>query len=111
MSSEFTIDLLKISLSAAVPLWVDTILRENWSVDRLQRESAEAAQEIAEHGDRILFKSKGTAQAFNALAKGIAILSFCPGGIEVFGLKFGTNTGPCKIKVVRDGNRIKFTPK
>jgi len=43
---------------------------------------------IAEHGDDILFRSKrkgATASAFNALAEGIAILSFAPGGVKVFG--------------------------
>ena len=57
-----------------------------WS--EIQPKLAVCGQMIAEHGDNILFRSvkKGeTAAAFNALAEGIAILSFAPGGITFMG--------------------------
>lgn len=82
--------LLAISLSAAVPLWQEELKALPWSeVDKLREE---AARVIAEKGDVIQFRSKKkgeTADAFNHLAKGIAILSFAPGGVSVASVKHG----------------------
>lgn len=82
-------ELLKMSLSAAVPLWIAQFKDRPWK--EISQIASEASQFIAEHGDDILFKSKkrgATAQAFNHLAKGIAALSFVPGGVKIFGLHF-----------------------
>ena len=81
--------LLKLTLEAAVPLWILKIQDENWPWDRLQAEAKEAAQIVAEKGDIIQFRSKKkgeTAAAFNALAKGLSILAFAPGGVTFLGL-------------------------
>ena len=88
--------LVLITLEAAVPLWRMQIQSEGWSWERIQAEAQECSQMIAEHGDNIMFRSKvkgETAKAFNALAKGIALLSFCPGGVKPFGgaLRFGND--------------------
>jgi hypothetical protein len=43
---------------------------------------------LAEKGDVLLFGSKQKGQAadlFNRLARAIAVLSFCPGGVHLFG--------------------------
>jgi hypothetical protein len=84
-----TQSLLSISLSAAVPLWAMQFRDLSW--DTLQSYLPDIIDMVASHGDNILYRSKKsgeTAAAFNALAKGIAILSFCPGGVKVFGNHF-----------------------
>jgi len=82
-------DLLTIALSAAVPLRVEEFKRRPWS--ELQTRAAECAQIVAEKGDIIQYRSKKkgeTAKAFNALAEGLAIGAFAPGGIRFAGLHF-----------------------
>lgn len=79
--------LLKIALQTAVPLWIQEFKQKSW--DEIQRISTEASEFLAEHGDALMYKQKGTtAKAFNHLAKGIAALSFVPGGVKTFGLHF-----------------------
>jgi hypothetical protein len=81
-----TRELLRTSLEAAVPLWVLRV--RSYTIAERDERLQYCGQMIAEHGDDILFRSKkkgGTAAAFNALAEGIAILSFAPGGVNVFG--------------------------
>ena len=76
---------LVVSLEVAVPLWVERI-RAGEVVD-----APSIAQTIAEKGDVLMFGSKRKgeqAAVFNELAKGIAMLSFCPGGVTTFGLHF-----------------------
>ena len=82
-------ELLKMSLSAAVPLYVEEFRHRAW--DDLVLEAHAASQIVAEKGDIVLFRSrkKGeSAKVFNALARGIAILSFAPGGVTAFGMHF-----------------------
>lgn len=82
-------ELLKTSLSAAVPLWILQFQDRPWQ--EVMAIAKESSQEIAEHGDIIMFKGpkRGqTAQAFNALAKGIAALAFVPGGVKFLGMHF-----------------------
>lgn len=79
-------DLLRMTLAAAIPLWIHELKDKPWAyvAARAQR----SAQEVAEHGDIIQFKAKKhgeTAAAFNALAEGLAALSFCPGGVKFLG--------------------------
>lgn len=80
---------MQTALEAAVPLWVMRLRSETW--ETLQKRCKECSQIVAEKGDIILFKSakKGeTAAAFNALAEGLAILSFCPGGVKFLDIHF-----------------------
>lgn len=80
---------LKIALSAAVPLWVEELKRR--PLKEVLARAPECAQAVAEKGDVIQFRSKRrgeTAEAFNRLAEGVAILSFAPGGVKAFGLHF-----------------------
>lgn len=84
-----TLPLLRIALSAAVPLWIGKLKTRQWS--ELMERRDKCVEMIASHGDNILYRSKKpgqTAEAFNALAEAIAILSFAPGGVRVFGLEF-----------------------
>lgn len=81
--------LLSISLSAAVPLWIERV--RGYSEDRRLERARECAQVIAEKGDIIQFKSKKkgeTANAFNALAEGLACAAFQPGGVRFADLHF-----------------------
>lgn len=74
--------LLRTTLQVAVPLWVMQLRERPFS--ELAARAPELGHIVAEKGDIIQFKSKNkgeTAAAFNALAEGIAILSFLPGGI------------------------------
>lgn len=90
-------DLLSISLSAAVPLWIEE-LRSLTLEQRLARAKG-LSDIIAEHGDVILFRGgrKGeTAKAFNALAEGVAIGAFQPGGITAFGQHWCVNHEECE---------------
>jgi len=103
---------LAVSLEAAVPLWIAK-WRNARPEHRIAR--AQACGNIVTHyGDQILYKGKrhapkyeqahgkpgdedyqpaqkihdgspGTASAFNALAEGIALAAYQPGGITMFG--------------------------
>lgn len=91
--------LLAASLGAAVPLWVDQIVREDWSDERRRAEAGSCADVVASKGDVILFrggKRGETAAAFNALAKGVALLSFAPGGVVCFGTRYSVQDGRCR---------------
>jgi len=82
-------ELLKLTLQAAVPMWIETLKRRPF--DDVMRRAAAAGQVIAERGDVILYKSKKkgqTAAAFNSLAEGIACLAFARGGVRFLGLHF-----------------------
>jgi hypothetical protein len=78
--------LLMLSLEAAVPLWVERH-RATAPEQRAERASA-LGSIVAYRGDHILFRTGRpgqTAEAFNALAEGIALLSFQPGGVKFTG--------------------------
>lgn len=79
-------DLLRISLSCAVPLWIERLRARSWAY--VEERARECAQVVAEKGDVIQFKSKKageSANAFNHLAEGIACLAFAPGGVRFLG--------------------------
>lgn len=84
--------LLRDTLQVAVPLWQMEFQDCPWS--ELQQKIREAQEILAENAEYLLFyskkeKDKGkAAAAFNAVAKGIAILSFVPGGVELFGQRW-----------------------
>lgn len=73
-------------LELAVPLRILEVRGLSWE---LRKElAAEAEQEIASHGDNILFqgaKKGDTARAFVALATGLAVLALQPGGVTFAG--------------------------
>jgi hypothetical protein len=84
---------LRIALSAAVPLNIEA-LRQRPPAARTRTRLAwapEAADIIGSQGDALQFTTKTpgrTANAFNALARGLAALAWQPGGVHVFGLLF-----------------------
>lgn len=78
--------LLATTLQLAVPLWIERLRERPW--EYVQQRAKECSQHIAGHGDNLLFRAKKkgqSAEAFNRLAEGIACLSFCPGGVKIFG--------------------------
>lgn len=79
---------MTIALEAAVPLYIGDLARQPWQeVERIAHESADV---IAAKGDDLQFGGrKGSAAiAFNALARGLAALAFCQGGVKFAGLHF-----------------------
>ncbi len=84
-----TEDLLKATLSAAVPLWALKLRAVPFA--ELLRRATDLGQVIAEKVDVVQFRSKRkgeSAAAFNALAEAIAILSFMPNGVDFMGMHF-----------------------
>lgn len=89
-------DTLLVSLGVAVPMWQLDLLARRLPADVIQREARECSAVIAEKGDVLQFGGKGCADAFNALAKGIALASMCPGGAEFMGRHWCTDHDVCR---------------
>ncbi len=91
--SETTKMLLATTLSASVPLWIEELKRRPWAY--VSERARACGQVVAEKGDVIQFKGKGTAEAFNALAEGLACLSFAPGGVRFMDMHFVAQHPEC----------------
>lgn len=79
-------DLLGLSLDVAVPVAQEELGRMSWA--EVERVAAEAVDVVASKGDLILYRSTRpgeTSAAFVALARGLAALSFAPGGVSFLG--------------------------
>lgn len=91
-------DLLTITLRAAVPLWIhEANQHEEGRPYILAQWRAEAVPIICYRADHILYpipKRAETAAAFNALARGVAALSFHRGGVQVFALTWCAEHSP-----------------
>lgn len=79
--------LLDVALEAAVGLRIELLRRLPAGDLALKLEGAgpRLADVIAEHGDDLMFRSKRpgeSARVFNAVADGLALLAFCPGGVH-----------------------------
>ncbi len=75
----------KVALSAAVPLWTMRMTPETaFSKPDLTRLS----DAFERHGEALVVGGPGAAEGFNALAETIARLSFCPGGVSTFGIRW-----------------------
>ncbi len=91
MDSMHSDQLLPMMLDAAVPLWVLKMREDSALLKKTLAESGEFSQDLAEHGDALLYRIPGkTADMFNKLARSIAALSFRPGGVKVFGRHWET---------------------
>lgn len=85
---------LLVALAVAIPLWQREV-RKRPVGERMERAHA-LAHVIAAHGDNILYRGpkKGdTAEAFNALAEGLALASMVPGGVTFCGRHWETSDG------------------
>jgi len=79
---------LSIALSAAVPLQIMAIKERGGVTDEDFASASKFAQTLGEKGDVLLFGSKKEGEAadlFNKTAKAIAVLSYIPDGITIFG--------------------------
>ena len=81
-------EVLPITLATAVPLHIERFRRSatGWPSDDDFREMESFGEVLGEKGDVLLFGGKKgeAADLFNRLARAIAIMSFCPGGVRVF---------------------------
>jgi hypothetical protein len=84
------------TLALAVPMWI-------WQLrDRTPAQRAaigrRCAQEIASHGDTLMFGGKkgAPAQVFNHLAEGLAAAAYQPGGVTFAGRHWCTDHAACK---------------
>lgn len=77
---------LGVALEVAVPLRIEEI--RDWTHEQRAERASDVATIIASHGDDLLYGGKNCANAFNALALGLACLAFSPGGVKLFGLDF-----------------------
>jgi hypothetical protein len=102
MSDEDTKFLMQMHIEATVPLLIHDYLKCR-GIDEQHFAYARnvLAWDIAQHGDALLYKEGttrdkktgetrniGTAEMVNKLVEGLAILSFCPGGVTFLGLHF-----------------------
>lgn len=74
------------ALQMSVPLFMAQMI--GWDDVQLAHAATVCGEIVAAEGDNILFKSvrKGdSARAFNALAQGLAVLAFAPGGVDFAG--------------------------
>lgn len=89
--------LLKIHLSAMVPIALME-LKQRGGPDDLDYERVRSyATELGAKGDAILYpvKAKGqSAEMVSKLVEAIAVLAFLPGGITIFGMHFNASGIP-----------------
>lgn len=106
--------LLTDALEATVPWWIEQL--RGTSFGYRQGMARESVDIIGSQGDNILFRASKpgeTARAFNALARGLAILALQPGGVTALGLSFcathprthWTAPGPCPDCVAEESGR------
>lgn len=86
-------DLLSMTLSAAVPLGMIAMAEKGGPGADDMRRAQKAGDLLGAKGDRLLFGGKKgeAAKLFNDLSHAIVVLSFCPGGITIFGQHFEGN--------------------
>jgi len=81
-------NILAIAMSAAIPLYIIS-LKDKGGPSQADFDSLkETSSLLGEKGDVLLFggkKKNECADIFNKTAEAIAILSFLPGGITIFG--------------------------
>jgi hypothetical protein len=86
--------LLAVHLSAQVPLYIAELRAQGGPTDADRDTAQRLGPVIAAHGDRLLYRSTRageTAGLANDLGFAIAVLSFCPGGVTVFGQHWEAN--------------------
>ena len=81
-------NLLSISMSCAVPLYIMQIKQKGGVSEEDFQKAKECSTLLASKGDVLQYgggKKGEVADVFNKTAFAIAVLSFCPGGIKIFG--------------------------
>lgn len=91
--------ILIISLQAAVPMEIHrlSLLPEPARQRRIETWAAAAVDEVASHGDALMFGGRrgDAARPFAALARGLAALAYAPGGVTFGGVHWCTNHATC----------------
>jgi len=84
------------TLALAVPLWIWE-LRDRTPSQRMAI-AKRCAQEVASHGDTLMFGGKKGAAAavFNQLAEGLACAAYQPGGVTFAGRHWCVDHAACK---------------
>jgi hypothetical protein len=86
---------LSIALATAVPLHILELQAKGGPDAEDLKQAQEFSKDLGERGDVLLFGSKKKGEAaglFNGLAKSLAVLSFVPGGVTLFGSHWETKT-------------------
>ncbi len=83
------VHLIQTHLQAHVPLEIARIEQRGGITEADVERARGYALDISAHGDALLFQTKGqSGQIMTKLAEGLAVLSYCPGGVTAFGLHF-----------------------
>jgi hypothetical protein len=85
---------LLAALQVAVPMHIDEL--RGHTADQLVVVVHRCVDVVASEGDNILFqgaKRGDSARAFNAFARGLAVLAYAPGGVEFAGLRWDVPAG------------------
>lgn len=83
-------ELLKAHIGLCVPLRIHEIQQEGQPLSEHFARIQPYAQRLGEFGDHLLFRGGKTTEMANILVDSIAVLSFVPGGITLFGMHFET---------------------
>jgi len=78
-------------MQVAVPLYMAKLSEKGGPTPEDMEEAQMTSSVLGERGDVLLFgggKKGECADLFNKTARAIAVLAFCPGGVEVFGTRF-----------------------
>ncbi len=76
-------DMMKL----AVPLWIERLKANGGPSDEDLKKASSLSAVLGERGDILLFgggKKGESADMFNKTAEAIAVLAFCPGGVNIF---------------------------
>jgi hypothetical protein len=85
-------DVLPLTLRLAVPL--NIMKMRDWSPERRCEVGRAQATTVASHGDDLMYGGKHCADAFNALAMGLAALAYQPGGARFLDLHWCVDAHP-----------------
>lgn len=86
--TKFASSTLSTALAVAVPLWIEQFKQQPWPT--VLAHTVGLADLISSESDTLLYGGKHgqAAELFNRLARGVAAMSFCKGGVEIFGQRF-----------------------
>ena len=90
-------DLLPMVMRLAAVLQIARLKEKGGPDDADMRKARETSDMLGERGDVLLCgggKPGECADLFNRTAHAIAVLAFCPGGVEVFGARFEAKAVP-----------------
>jgi hypothetical protein len=94
MTTDGSMGPMQSFLLTAVPLGMMALAAKGGPGDDDRAAMAGYSQMLAEHGDDLLFGGKYGGGAAADLARAVALLSYLPGGIRLFGLHFSAVEDP-----------------